>query len=61
MQGYFAAETGDFNLFARPIPNYDLERKSFTNTVTKVKILFKYDMSVESWAMITALGDTLQD
>ena len=48
MQGYFAAETGDFNLFARPIPNYDLERKSFTNTVTKVKILFKYDMSVES-------------
>ena len=31
---YFGAETGDFNLFVRPIPKYDCQRQSFTKTVT---------------------------
>ena len=32
---YFVAETGDFNLFVRPIAKYDFQRQSFTNTVTQ--------------------------
>ena len=34
-QGYFAPETGDFDLFARPVTKYDLQCQSFTNTVTQ--------------------------
>ena len=33
-QVYFG-ETGDFNLFVRPIPKYNLLRQSFTNTITQ--------------------------
>ena len=31
VQGYLAAETGDFNLYARPIPKYDQSFASYLN------------------------------
>ena len=33
-QGYFGAEAGDSNLYARPIPKCNLQCQSFANTVT---------------------------
>ena len=56
-KGYFAAETGDFN--SRPIPKYDLQCQSFTNTGSSpdIKILFKCNFSIGSQTKITAVED----
>ena len=30
-QGYFAAKTGNYNLYLRPVPKYKVQSQSFTN------------------------------
>ena len=63
---YFAAETGDFNLYVRPIPKYNFQRQSFTNAVTQCLNIVQLWYSIESRTCITAVSDrgftnTLQD
>ena len=55
-QGYFGAEARDFNLYARPIPECDLQCQPSATHPHNIKIAFKYDISIGSQTRITVVG-----